>query len=76
MTTAERKASLERTLDRYVLELELGDCKPSYDIGDQKVDWTEYRKNLQQWIKDTQELIDTIGDDEGGIVEEITQYCT
>lgn len=75
LTTAQRKALLETTLDRYLTELAEGDIKPNYTINSQSVDWATYRDKLNQWIRETQELIDVI-DDEGGIVEEVTQFCT
>jgi hypothetical protein len=76
MTTAERLTKLEATLDRYITELAEGDCKPSYNINGQAVNWEQYRTALNKWIKETQELIDMLGGDEGGIVEEVTQFTT
>lgn len=75
MTAEQRKALLETTLDRYLVELAEGDIKPNYTINSQSVDWPTYRSKLNEWIKETQELIDVIADD-GGIVEEVTQYTT
>jgi hypothetical protein len=75
MTTAERVAALQTTLDRYILELSQGDIKPDYTINGQSVSWTTYRDKLHQWIEETLNQIEMV-DDEGGIVEENTQYMT
>lgn len=76
MTTAERKALLDTALDRVLTELAEGDIKPNYNINGQSVDWPGYRQHLTDEAERLQNLIEMLGDDEGGIVEEVTQYTT
>lgn len=76
MTAAERKALLETALDRVVTELAEGPIKPSYNINGQSVDWPAYRQHLLEELEQLQTAVETIGDEEGGIVEEVTQYTT
>ena len=76
MTTAERKAMLETALDRVITQIAEGPIKPSYSKDGQSFSWAEWRKMLEEEALSLQSLIESLGDDEGGIVEVVTQYTT
>lgn len=70
------KANLETALTRVTRELAEGDIKPNYSINGQSVNWPEYRRNLLDEAERLNQLIDEIGEDDGGIVIEETQMWT
>ena len=67
--------NLQTSLDRVAAELATGDIKPNYSINGQSVQWADYREHLLTELLRLQAAIDVFGDD-GGIVEEATQYTT
>lgn len=76
MDRAALKTKLETALERVVSELAEGDIKPDYSINGQSVQWTRYRDHLLGEAERLNDLIDSIGDEDGGIVEEVTQHTT
>ena len=70
------KENLQTALDRYAAELAAGPIKPDYSINGQSVDWVDYRKFLLDEITRLTELVDSLGEDDGGIVTELTQTWT
>lgn len=70
------REKLETALTRVVTELAEGDIKPDYSINGQSVQWTQYRQHLLEETERLQGLLDTIGEDDGGIAWEQTQAYT
>lgn len=68
--------SLEATLTRYQTELVEGDIKPDYSIDGQSVQWVKYRTWLLDEIVRLSDLIDSLGEDDGGITVAETQMWT
>lgn len=73
MTTRE---ALQKALDRTVVELAEGDIKPNYNIDGESVSWGDYSQQLMDRAERLNSMIEQLGDDDGGIVEEVTQFCT
>lgn len=70
------KDNLETALTRVTRELAEGDIKPNYSINGQSVQWADYRQKLLDEAERLNQMIEELGEDDGGIVYEETQMWT
>lgn len=70
------KDNLETALTRVTRELAEGDIKPNYSINGQSVSWADYRQKLLDEAERLNQMIEELGEDDGGIVYEETQMWT